>query len=63
MNWHYTSLDERTSKRQQLASDPEWAEYLKPAREWVTAQQTSILKPAPFFAAQLKDYIQKGRNP
>lgn len=60
MSWYYASLDERTRKRQQLAADPRWIAYLKHAREWVTAQQSTILKPAPFFAEHLKDYIQRG---
>ncbi len=60
MSWYYASLDERTRKRQQLAGDPQWMAYLKHAREWVTTQQTTILKPAPFFTEHLQAYIQRG---
>ncbi|WP_338608683.1 NIPSNAP family protein [Pelagibacterium nitratireducens] len=62
MNWYYASLDERAHKRQQLASDPDWVAYLEHARECVTTQQTSILKPAPFFTEQLQAYISRRRN-
>lgn len=60
MTWFYNTLDERTQKRQALASNPDWIAYLAHARQMVTAQETSILRPAPFFADRLRAYIQTG---
>lgn len=62
-NWVYNSLDERMAKRQQLAGNADWQNYLEHARQFCTNQQTTILRPAPFFTEQLKSYVHKGGRP
>lgn len=51
--WAYDSLDDRTARRQQLQADPGWQSYVKKMRPMLAAQTNRILKPAPFFAAEV----------
>ena len=52
--WAYEDLNDRDRRRAQLAADPDFKEYLGKAGPLILRQENRILKPAPFFEAQLK---------
>jgi hypothetical protein len=52
--WAYGSLDERVERRRNLFNDPVWQAFLKKCRPLMTAQETRVLIPAPFFQERLK---------
>ena len=60
--WAYEDLADRTTRRDKLFSDPNWTAYLARVRPLMTSQETSILKPAVFFAPLLSQIMQLGRN-
>jgi hypothetical protein len=61
--WAYGSLDERVERRRGLFQDPAWIAYLDKARPLLTAQETRILAPAPFFNERLAAIAALGRQP
>jgi NIPSNAP len=60
--WAYASLDERVERRRGLFEDPAWIAYLNKARPLLTAQETRILTPAPFFKERLATIAALGRT-
>ena len=52
--WAYGSLDGRVERRKNLVNDPVWQAFLQKCRPLMTAQETRILVPAPFFRDRLK---------
>ena len=46
--WAYDSLDDRATRRERMAQDPEWQGYLKKVIPLIATQENRILKPAPF---------------
>ena len=46
--WGYDSLAERDRRRELLAADPEWQDYLKQLPDIVVKMESRILVPAPF---------------
>jgi hypothetical protein len=60
--WAYASLDERVERRRGLFEDPAWVGYLDKARPLLTAQETRILLPAPFFRERLAAIAALGRE-
>jgi hypothetical protein len=52
--WAYEDLNDRDRRRAQLGADPDFKEYLAKAGGFILRQENRILKPAPFFEAQLK---------
>jgi NIPSNAP len=60
--WAYGSLDERVARREKLFADPAWTAFLKATRPLMTAQETRILKPAPFFEQRLAAIAGLGRT-
>ncbi|RAH98423.1 NIPSNAP family protein [Acuticoccus sediminis] len=51
--WVYESAGDREAKRQALAADPDWAEYLKRSREaaYLVSQKNSLMTPVGFAPA------------
>lgn len=47
--WAYPDLNEREKRRAELFRDEQWLAYLAKARPMFAAQESKILKPAPFF--------------
>ncbi len=58
--WAYGSLDERVERRRNLFNDPVWQAFLKKCRPLMTAQETRVLIPAPFFQERLKAIASLG---
>src|ERR1700741_1118502 len=52
--WAYGSLDERAEPRRNLFGDPVWQAFLTRCRPLMTAQETRVLVPAPFFRERLR---------
>jgi hypothetical protein len=46
--WGFESLDDRAARRERMAQDPAWQDYLKKVLRLVVAQENRLLKPAPF---------------
>ena len=61
--WAYGSLDERVERRRNLSADPVWQAFLKRGRPLLSAQETRVLIPAPFFQDRLKAIAALGRTP
>jgi hypothetical protein len=61
--WAYGSLDERVERRRTLFQDPAWNSFLGKARPLFTAQETRILRPAPFFKERLAAIAALGSAP
>jgi NIPSNAP protein len=59
--WAYGSLDERVERRGKLFADPVWQTFLKKCRPMMTAQETRVLIPAPFFRERLKAIAALGK--
>jgi hypothetical protein len=55
--WAYDSLDQRDKCRAALQADPAWQAYLAKARPLMEAQETRIMKVAPFFMERLKKML------
>lgn len=55
--WAHDSLDTRETKRAAMRADPEFQAYWQEVREIVVTQRTRILKPAPFFQATLRRFV------
>jgi hypothetical protein len=52
--WAYESFEDRTARRARLAKHPGWQAYLQKMRPMLVAQCNRLLRPAPFFAAELR---------
>jgi hypothetical protein len=46
--WGYDGLDDRLARRDRMAADPRWVDYLKLVVDLVDVQHTRILRPTPF---------------
>ena len=46
--WGYASLDDRTTRRERMAKDPEWQKYVEKVVGIVVNQENVILKPTHF---------------
>jgi hypothetical protein len=55
--WAYASLEERELRRARLLAHPGWQAYWAQARNLIVNQQSTFLKPAPFFASRLSDML------
>jgi hypothetical protein len=51
--WGYADHADREARRARLAEIPEWQAYLARIRPLILTQSTRIMRPAPFFAAEL----------
>lgn len=60
--WAYGSLDERVERRGRLFNDPTWKSFLDKCRPLMTAQETRVLIPAPFFRERLNAIASLGRT-
>jgi hypothetical protein len=51
--WGYDSQADREARRNAMAADPAWQDYLKAMAErgLLVAMENRLLRPAPFFAA------------
>jgi hypothetical protein len=52
--WAYEDLNDREKRRAQLMQDEDFKKYLAATAGILERQENRILKPAPFFEAQLK---------
>ncbi|CAB3715183.1 NIPSNAP family protein [Paraburkholderia rhynchosiae] len=46
--WAYPSLDERESRRQRLAQDPQWQAFIPKIQALMETMESKIMKPAAF---------------
>ena len=46
--WGYESLDDRLARRDRMAADPRWANYLTMVVDLIEHQQTRVLRPTDF---------------
>ncbi len=60
--WAYQSLDERVERRARLSKDPAWISFLHKGRPLIVAQETRILRPAPFFNERLEAIAALGKE-
>ena len=59
--WAYEDLGQRSDCRAKLLADPGWQAYVGKARPLFVHQESRILTPAPFFAAQLRAMIKASK--
>jgi hypothetical protein len=59
--WAYDDLNQRERCRTALFADPEWKAYLPKNRPIIVAQQTRVMKCAPFFVERLKKMLAATR--
>jgi NIPSNAP len=52
--WAFESFEDRDARRQRLAADPGWQSYLQKMRPMLAGQRNRIMRPAPFFEAELR---------
>lgn len=55
--WAYRSFDERAVRRRALAADEQWRRYAPPMYALIAEQRSTLLRPAPFFAATLAQWF------
>jgi len=55
--WAYDSLDQRERCRAAMQADPDWRAYLAKARPLMEAQESRVMKCAPFFLERLKTML------
>jgi len=55
--WAYDDLNQRDKCRAAMQADPDWAVYLGKNRPFMVAQETRIMKCAPFFVERLKKML------
>lgn len=62
--WAYENLAEREQRREKMAADAGWQAYLAKSRELglVIAQESCILKAAPFFDKTLRAMLAAGNK-
>jgi hypothetical protein len=46
--WQYDSLGDREARRERMAADPRWTDYLKMTNGMLDVQRSRILKPTAF---------------
>ena len=47
--WAYQDLSDREERRNRLAADPAWGQYLAKATGYLDSMENKILRPTPFF--------------
>lgn len=47
--WAYKDLNDREQRRNRLAADPAWGQYLTKATGYLDSMENKILRPTPFF--------------
>jgi hypothetical protein len=52
--WAYDSFEDRLKRRARLAEHPGWQSYVQKIRPMLVAQSNRLLRPAPFFEAELR---------
>lgn len=55
--WAYDDLNQRDRCRAAMQADPDWQAYLPKNRPFMIAQETRIMKCAPFFVERLKKML------
>jgi hypothetical protein len=55
--WAYDDLNQRDRCRAAMQADPDWQAYLQKNRPLMLAQDTRIMKCAPFFLERLKKML------
>ena len=55
--WAYDDLNQREKCRAAMQADPAWQAYVQKTRPLVVAQETRMLKTAPFFVERLKKML------
>ncbi len=59
--WAYEDLKSRSEYRAKMTADPGWQAYVKKVQPLIAHQESRILTPAPFFAAQLQAMIRASK--
>jgi hypothetical protein len=59
--WAYEDLKQRAEHRAKMMADAGWQAYVKKITPLIVHQESRILAPAPFFAAQLQAMIKASR--
>lgn len=59
--WAYEDLKQRSECRAKMMADPGWQAYARKVQPLLVHQESRILNPAPFFAAQLEAMIKASK--
>jgi hypothetical protein len=59
--WAYGDLKARAEDRARMMADTAWQAYVKKVTPLIVHQESRILTPAPFFAAQLQAMIKASK--
>lgn len=59
--WAYEDLKQRSEYRAQMMADPGWQAYVRKVTPLIVHQESRILNPTPFFAAQLQAMIEAAK--
>ncbi|MBC7803057.1 MAG: NIPSNAP family protein [Candidatus Parcubacteria bacterium] len=59
--WAYDDLNQRDKCRAAMSADPDWQAYLAKNRPLIVAQETRMMKCAPFFVERLKKMLAAGK--
>jgi hypothetical protein len=57
--WAYDDLNQRDKCRAAMSADKDWQAYLVKNRPLIVAQQSRVMKCAPFFVERLKKMLAK----
>ncbi|TAK80547.1 MAG: NIPSNAP family protein [Betaproteobacteria bacterium] len=61
--WGYEDLADRDRRRRALFENPAWIAFLAKARPLILTQETTVLRPAPFFSNTLKQMLRAQGTP
>jgi hypothetical protein len=59
--WAYEDLESRAECRAKMMADAAWQAYVKKVTPLIMHQESRVLTPAPFFAAQLQAMIRASK--
>lgn len=59
--WAYEDLKQRAEYRAKMMADPAWQAYVRKVTPLIVHQESRILVPTPFFAAQLQTMIKAAK--
>lgn len=60
--WAHEDLQQRTECRAKMTADPAWQAYVQKVRPLIAHQESRLLVPAPFFAAQLRAMLKASKT-
>ena len=60
--WWYENFEDREKRRAQMAADPGWQAYIGKVRQFLSYQETRIMRPAPFFEETLRKMLEAAKS-